>query len=54
VTGVTHSTADGQPGSETINLAFAKIDVQYMPQKADGALDAGVSFKYDLVAHKIV
>jgi type VI secretion system secreted protein Hcp len=54
VTGVQQNTADGEPGSETINLAFAKIDIAYVPQKADGSLDAGVFFKYDLVAHKIV
>jgi type VI secretion system secreted protein Hcp len=54
VTGVMQSTADGQQGSETINLTFAKIDIEYVPQKADGSLDAGIFFKYDLIAHKIV
>jgi type VI secretion system secreted protein Hcp len=37
---------------ETVSLAFAKVDVEYRPQKADGSLDAGVHFKYDLKAHK--
>ena len=32
--------------------AFAKIDVAYKPQKADGSLDAGIHFKYDLKASK--
>lgn len=38
--------------TETVSLAFAKIDVEYRPQKADGSLDAGVHFKYDLKANK--
>jgi type VI secretion system secreted protein Hcp len=37
---------------ETVSLAFAKIDVAYRPQKADGSLDAGIHFKYDLKANK--
>jgi type VI secretion system secreted protein Hcp len=43
----------GAPDSETVSLAFAKIDVQYKPQKADGSLDAGIHFKYDLKANKV-
>ena len=38
--------------AETVSLAFAKIDVAYRPQKADGSLDAGIHFKYDLKANK--
>ncbi len=38
--------------TETVSLAFAKIDVEYRPQKADGSLDAGIHFKYDLKANK--
>ena len=37
---------------ESVSLAFAKIDLEYRPQKADGSLDAGVHFKYDLKAQK--
>jgi type VI secretion system secreted protein Hcp len=33
-------------------LAFAKVDLEYRPQKADGSLDAGIHFKYDIKAHK--
>jgi hypothetical protein len=29
-----------------------KVNVEYKPQKADGSLDAGVFFKYDLKAQK--
>lgn len=53
ITGVTHGGLSGQPYSETVNLAFAKIALEYKPQKADGSLDAGVTFKYDLKANKI-
>jgi type VI secretion system secreted protein Hcp len=51
VTAVTES--DGQVGGvESVTLAFAKVDLEYRPQKADGSLDAGVHFKYDLKAQK--
>lgn len=52
VTGVTHGGATGQPYSETVSLAFAKVDLEYKPQKPDGSLDAGIHFKYDLKANK--
>jgi type VI secretion system secreted protein Hcp len=50
VTGVQDSGGDGL--METVSLAFAKINIEYKPQKADGSLDAGVFFKYDLKAQK--
>ena len=46
ITGVTDGDASGQAGSETVSLAFAKIDLEYKPQKADGSLDTGIHFKY--------
>jgi type VI secretion system secreted protein Hcp len=52
ITGVTHAGSGGQAGSETVSLAFAKVDFEYKPLKADGSLDAGIHFKYDLKAHK--
>jgi type VI secretion system secreted protein Hcp len=52
ITGVTHGGATGQPYSETVSLAFAKVDLEYKPQKPDGSLDAAVVFKYDLKANK--
>jgi type VI secretion system secreted protein Hcp len=52
ITGVTDGEASGQAGSETVSLAFAKIDLEYKPQKADGSLDTGIHFKYDLKANK--
>lgn len=53
ITGVTHGGATGQPYSETVSLAFAKVDLEYKPQKPDGSLDAGVFFKYDIKANKV-
>jgi len=52
ITGVTHGGATGQPLSESVTLAFARVDIEYKPQKADGSLDAGIHFKYDLKANK--
>jgi type VI secretion system secreted protein Hcp len=47
VTGVT--TGDSEESQlETVSLAFAEIDLEYKPQKADGSLDAGIHFKYDI------
>src|SRR3954467_3628281 len=53
VTGVTHGGTTDEPASETVTLAFAKVEVEYRPQKADGSIDAGVMFKYDLKSNKI-
>jgi type VI secretion system secreted protein Hcp len=52
ITGVTHGGASGQPLSESVTLAFAKVDLEYKPQKTDGSIDAGIHFKYDLKANK--
>ena len=52
ITGVTHGGASGQPFSESVSLAFAKVDLEYKPQKQDGSLDAGIHFKYDLKTNK--
>ena len=53
ITGVTHGGASDQPGSESVSLAFAKVDLEYRAQKPDGSLEAGIHFKYDLKANKI-
>ena len=52
ITGVTHGGSSGQPYSESVTLAFAKVNLEYKPQKPDGSLDAGIHFKYDLKANK--
>ena len=38
--------------SESGRLQFAKVDLEYKPQKADGSLDAGLHFKYDIKAQQ--
>jgi type VI secretion system secreted protein Hcp len=47
-----HGGTTGQLYSESVSLAFAKVELEYKPQKADGSLDAGVHFKYDIKANK--
>jgi type VI secretion system secreted protein Hcp len=37
---------------ENVALQFAKVDLEYKPQKADGSLDAGIHFKWDIKANK--
>ena len=37
---------------ESVSLQCAKVDMEYRPQKADGSLDAGIHFKYDIKANK--
>jgi type VI secretion system secreted protein Hcp len=51
VTGVSHSNGNGGP-SESVSLSFTKVHLDYKPQKADGTLDAAITFKYDLKAQK--
>jgi type VI secretion system secreted protein Hcp len=53
VTSVTDSDAGGDHLNESVTLAFAKVAVEYKPQKPDGSLDAGVHFKFDLKASKV-
>ena len=53
VTSVQPSGNGGDGGLvENVALQFAKVDVEYKPQKADGSLDAGIHFKYDIKANK--
>ena len=52
ITGVTHGGSAGQAISENVTLAFAKVDLEYKPQKPDGSLDAGIHFKFDLKSNK--
>ena len=40
ITGVQHGGSEGS--SETVNLTFAKVDLEYRPQKADGSLEPGI------------
>ena len=52
ITAVAHGGTTAQPASETVTLAFAKVDFEYKPQKPDGSLEAGIHFKYDIKANK--
>ncbi len=52
ITSVTHGGSGDSGHSENVSLAFAKVNVEYKPQKADGSLDAGIHFKYDLKGQK--
>jgi type VI secretion system secreted protein Hcp len=52
VTAVLAGATSSGPSSETVSLAFAKVHFEYKPQKADGTLDVGVHFKYDLKTNK--
>jgi type VI secretion system secreted protein Hcp len=52
ITAMAESESGDDASMETVSLAFAKIDIAYRPQKADGSLDAGIHFKYDLKANK--
>ena len=37
---------------ELKRVSGGNVNVEYKPQKADGSLDAGIHFKYDLKAQK--
>ena len=45
-------SAEGDTTIESVLLAFAKVDLEYKPQKPNGSLDAGIHFTYDLKAQK--
>jgi type VI secretion system secreted protein Hcp len=53
ITGVVQSAPSSEGGSETVSLEFAKVDWEFKPQKADGSLDAGIHFKFDIKANKV-
>ena len=52
ITSVTDADSNDGGHLETVSLAFAKVDLEYRPQKADGSLAAGIHFKYDIKAQK--
>jgi type VI secretion system secreted protein Hcp len=45
-------SSGGGEAMESVSVKFAKVDVEYKPQKADGSFDASVRFKYDIKANK--
>jgi type VI secretion system secreted protein Hcp len=52
ITSVSLSDNSGGTGTENVGLAFAKVDLEYKPQRQDGSLEAGVHFKFDIKANK--
>ena len=48
----TSASAEGDATVEGVVLTFAKVDLEYKPQKPDGSLDVGLHFKYDLKAQQ--
>ena len=53
ITSVQPSGSTGGDGvMESVSMQFAKVEMEYKPQKADGSLDAGAFFKYDIKANK--
>ena len=53
VAGISHTGATDEPYSEIVSLTFAKVDLEYRPQKVDGSLGDGLHFKFDLKANKV-
>ena len=45
-------SGDAAATAESVALRYAKVALEYKPQKADGSLDAGIFFKYDIKAQK--
>jgi type VI secretion system secreted protein Hcp len=53
ITAVSHAGAEDQPYAESVSLKFAKVDLEYKPQRPDGSLNPGLHFKFDLKANKV-
>jgi type VI secretion system secreted protein Hcp len=53
ITSVNPSGADDSAATaEHVALQFAKVHLEYKPQKPDGSLDVGIHFKYDIKGNK--
>jgi type VI secretion system secreted protein Hcp len=52
VTAVTDAGPADQPLAEQVQLAYAKVHLAYFPQKADGSLEAPVTFAFDVAANR--
>lgn len=48
----TGGSEDAVVPADSVSFNFAKLEVAYKPQKADGSLGAPLEFKYDLKANK--
>ena len=45
-------SGDAAATAESVAMQCSKVDLEYKPQKADGSLDAGLHFKYDIKGNK--
>jgi len=45
-------SGDAAATVESVAMQSSKVDLEYKPQKADGSLDAGLHFKYDIKGNK--
>ena len=52
ITGVTHGGPGDSMPLEHVTMNFAKVDLEYKPQKPDGSPDTSLFFKYDLKNNK--
>ena len=54
ITSVNSSASSEAPTTtaESVAMQFAKVHLEYKPRKADGSLDAGLHFKYDIKGDK--
>ena len=48
----TGGSEDAVVPADSVSFNFAKIEVEYKPQKADGSLGSPVEFRYDLKTNK--
>ena len=51
ITGVADSGAD-DGGTESVALRCGRVDLEYKPQLADGSLDTGIHFRYDIKGNR--
>jgi type VI secretion system secreted protein Hcp len=53
VTSVNLGGASGDfPPQESVSLQFGRFEIEYKPQRPDGSLDSGVTFKFDVRQNK--
>lgn len=49
---VSESNGAGLVPIEQVSMKFAKVEMEYKPQRPDGSPDASISFKFDIKANK--
>ena len=53
ITAVSHAGTEDSQYAESVNLKFAKVDLEYKAQRPDGSLDVGQHFTFDLQGNKV-